>query len=294
MEPQQPWTMESSWNAELIGPLEEQPWLDQVGDYAMELVKPLLEHPQAERVMDFLHGRWLGHALHPVLTDLPIGMWTGSLLLDTVGAHKSAGVLSAAGSAGAVGAAASGFADWSDTVGRDRRLGVLHGLLNLSGMGLQVLSLSARLRRRKTSAMALSALGLTVSSAAAYLGGELVFGRGVMVNRDAWVTGPEKWTPVAPETEVNEGAMKPAEVEGRPVLLYRESGTVYALEGICSHLGGPLGEGEVQDGVVTCPWHGSRFRLTDGAVCRGPATFAVPRLQTRIRQGQVEVRGRQV
>jgi nitrite reductase/ring-hydroxylating ferredoxin subunit/uncharacterized membrane protein len=293
MEPQQPWTMESSWNAELIGPLEEQPWLDQVGDYAMELVKPLLEHPQAERVMDFLHGRWLGHALHPVLTDLPIGMWAGSLLLDAVGAHKSAGVLSAAGSAGAVGAAASGFADWSDTVGRDRRLGVLHGLLNLSGMGLQMLSLSARLRRRKTSAMALSALGLTVSSAAAYLGGELVFGRGVMVNRDAWVAGPEKWTPVASEAEVNEGAMKPAEVEGRPIMLYRESGRVYALEGTCSHLGGPLGEGEVQDGVVTCPWHGSRFRLTDGAVCRGPATFAVPRLQTRIRQGQVEVRGRQ-
>jgi hypothetical protein len=82
MEPQQPWTMESSWNAELIGPLEEQPWLNQVADYVMELAKPLLELPQAERVMDFLHGRWLGHALHPVLTDLPIGMWSGSLLLD--------------------------------------------------------------------------------------------------------------------------------------------------------------------------------------------------------------------
>src|ERR1700730_3598287 len=293
METSQPWTMESSWNARVIGPIEEQAWLDQAADYAMELARPLLEMPQAEKVMDFLHGRWLGHALHPVLTDLPIGMWSGSLFLDLVGAHKSAGVLSAAGSAGAVGATVTGFADWSDTVGRDRRLGVLHGLLNLSGMGLQMLSLSARLRRRKTSAMALSALGLTVSSAAAYLGGELVFGRGVMVNRDAWVTGREKWTPVAPEAEVNEGAMKPADVEGRPILLYRESGRVYALEGTCSHLGGPLGEGEVQDGVVTCPWAGARLRLTDGAVCRGPATFAVPRLQTRIRQGQVEVRGRQ-
>src|SRR3984893_5711262 len=186
MEPQQPWTMESSWNAELIGPRGEQPWLDQVGDYAMELVKPLLEHPQAERVMDFLHGRWLGHALHPVLTDLPIGMCSGSLLLDLVGAHKSAGVLSAAGSAGAVGAAATGFADWSDTVGRDRRLGILHGLLNVGGLTLQVSSLAPRLPRRKGSAVMLSAAGLTVSSAAAYLGGELVFGRGVMVNRDAW------------------------------------------------------------------------------------------------------------
>jgi nitrite reductase/ring-hydroxylating ferredoxin subunit/uncharacterized membrane protein len=293
MEPQQPWTMESSWSAELIGPLEEQPWLDQVADYVMELAKPLLELPEAERVMDFLHGRWLGHALHPVLTDLPIGMWSGSLLLDVVGAHKSAGVLSAAGSAGAVGAVASGFADWSDTVGRDRRLGILHGLLNTAGLGLHMLSLSSRLRRRKKSAMALSALGLSVSSVAAYLGGELVFGRGWMVNHDAWVSGPEDWTPVAGEGELSEGSIRRAEVQGRGILLYKESGRIHAIEETCTHAGGPLSEGEVHDGVVTCPWHGSRFRLSDGAVCRGPATFSQPRLQTRIRSGQVEVRGRQ-
>jgi nitrite reductase/ring-hydroxylating ferredoxin subunit/uncharacterized membrane protein len=285
--------MESSWSAELIGPLEEQPWLNQVADYVMELAKPLLELPQAERVMDFLHGRWLGHALHPVLTDLPIGMWSGSLLLDVVGAHKSAGVLSAAGSAGAVGAVASGFADWSDTVGRDRRLGILHGLLNTGGLGLHMLSLSARLRRRKKSAMALSALGLSVSTLAAYLGGELVFGRGWMVNHDAWVSGPEDWTPVGAEGELNEGFIRRADVEGRGILLYKESGRIYAIEETCTHAGGPLSEGEVHDGVVTCPWHGSRFRLMDGAVCRGPATFSQPRLQTRIKGGQVEVRGRQ-
>jgi nitrite reductase/ring-hydroxylating ferredoxin subunit/uncharacterized membrane protein len=293
MDTSQPWTMESSWNAKVIGPIEEQAWLDQVGDYVMELAKPLLEMPQAERVMDFLHGRWLGHALHPVLTDLPIGMWAGSLVLDLVGAHKSAGVLSAVGSANAVGAAVTGFADWSDTVGRDRRVGVLHGLLNVGGLALQTLSLGARLRRRKGSALMLSAAGLTVSSAAAYLGGELVFGRGVMVNHDAWVSGPEDWTAVAAESELTDGALKRADVEGRPILLYREKGKVHALEGICTHLGGPLYEGEVSEGVVTCPWHGSRFRLADGAVCRGPATFPVPRLETRMRRGQVEVRGRQ-
>jgi nitrite reductase/ring-hydroxylating ferredoxin subunit/uncharacterized membrane protein len=293
METSQPWTMESSWNSRVIGPIEEQAWLDQAADYVMELAKPLLDMPQAEKVMDFLHGRWLGHALHPVLTDLPIGMWSASLLLDLVGAHKSAGVLSAVGSASAVGAAASGFADWSDTVGRDRRLGILHGLLNVGGLALQGLSLSARLRRRKGTAMMLSAAGLSVSSAAAYLGGELVFGRGVMVNRDAWVSGPEDWTPVAAESEVTEGAMKPAEVAGRHILLYRDRARVHAIEGTCSHLGGPLYEGEVSEGVVTCPWHGSRFRLADGAVCRGPATFPQPRLETRVRGGQVEVRGRQ-
>jgi nitrite reductase/ring-hydroxylating ferredoxin subunit/uncharacterized membrane protein len=286
--------MESSWNAELLGPIEEQAWLDKAGDYVMELAKPLLEMPHAERVMDFLHGRWLGHALHPVLTDLPIGMWSGSLLLDLVGAHKSAGVLSAAGSASGVGAAVTGFADWTATDGRERRLGILHGLLNASALTLQVLSLSARLRRRKSSAVALSGLGLSVSSLAAYLGGELVFGRGIMVNHDAWSAGPEDWTPVAPEAELTDGATRRVEVAGRGVLLYRERGRVHAMEDACPHAGGPLSEGQVNDGIVTCPWHGSQFRLTDGAVCRGPATFSQLRLQARIRGGQVEVRGRQV
>jgi nitrite reductase/ring-hydroxylating ferredoxin subunit len=156
-----------------------------------------------------------------------------------------------------------------------------------------MLSLSARLRRRKKSAMALSALGLSVSTLAAYLGGELVFGRGWMVNHDAWVSGPEDWTPVGAEGELNEGFIRRADVEGRGILLYKESGRIYAIEETCTHAGGPLSEGEVHDGVVTCPWHGSRFRLMDGAVCRGPATFSQPRLQTRIKGGQVEVRGRQ-
>ena len=285
--------MESSLTSDLLGPIEEQPWLNQAGDYLMELAKPLLEHPQAERVMDFLHGRWLGHALHPVITDVPIGMWLGSLLLDLVGAHKSAAVVNAAGSASAVGAAVTGFADWTTTYGRDRRVGVLHGLLNTGGLALQLLSLSARLRRRKSSAVALSALGFTVSSVAAYLGGELVYGRGVMVNRDAWTSGPQDWTPVAAEAELAEGAPKRVEVEGRGVLLYREGGRISALENTCVHAGGPLNEGKVENGIVTCPWHGSRFRLRDGAVCRGPATFPQPRLQTRVRGGQIEVRGRQ-
>ena len=191
MDTSQPRTTESSWSARLVGPIEEQAWLDQAADYVMELAKPLLELPEAEKVMDFLHGRWLGHALHPVLTDLPIGMWTSSLLLDLVKAHKSAGVLSAAGSAAAVGAAASGFADWTDTAGRDRRLGVLHGLLNVGGLSLQVLSLGARLRRRKGRAIMLSAAGLSVTTAAGYLGGELVFSRGIMVKtgRSSGVAG---------------------------------------------------------------------------------------------------------
>jgi nitrite reductase/ring-hydroxylating ferredoxin subunit len=120
-----------------------------------------------------------------------------------------------------------------------------------------------------------------------------VFDRGVMVNHDAWTAGPQEWTPVLEDDELPEGGHRKVEVEGRAILLHRWQGRVSALENACTHAGGPLDEGEFQDGVVTCTWHGSQFRLSDGRVCRGPATFPQLRLQARVREGKIEVRGRQ-
>ncbi len=292
MDPAKPSTMESSWPARLLGPLEEQEWLDRLGDKVMEVLDPLLKHPQAPPVMDFLHGRWLGHALHPVLSDLPIGLWTAALVLDVFGASKSAGLINAFGSAAAVATAATGMADYTAMHGRDRRLAMLHGLLNVGGLGLQLMSLGARLRFRRGAALRLSLMGYSVSSAAAFLGGELVFGRGQAVNHDAWTAGPENWTAVLPAAELAEGQGRGVQVDGRTVLVYRDASGVHAMEDACAHAGGPLHEGEIKAGIVTCPWHGSQFRLADGAVCRGPATFPQLRLQARIRNGQLEVRGR--
>src|SRR5919199_3418046 len=102
MDPERPYTMQASPWTQLIGRLEETKWLDQAADTVTEWLAPLERHPPAPRVKDFLHGRWLGHALHPALTDLPVGLWTGSLLLDLVGARKSAGLINAAGSMAAV------------------------------------------------------------------------------------------------------------------------------------------------------------------------------------------------
>ena len=293
MDPSRPATMQESWDSPILDALEQQEWLEKAGSYVSKLLQPLLDLPEATPVKNFLHGTWLGHALHPVLTDLPIGFWSGSLLLDLVGAGKSAGVLNAAGSAAAVATALTGVADWTATDGREKRLGLLHGMLNVVGLGFQLASLGARLRRRRLRAISLSAAGLTISSAAAWLGGELVFGRGIMVNHDAWLAGPETWTPVLAEAQLEDGATRKVEVAGRAVLLYREGARVFAMENTCTHAGGPLDEGEVRGGVVTCPWHGSQFRLADGSVCRGPATYPQLRLQARVQKGQVEVRGRQ-
>jgi nitrite reductase/ring-hydroxylating ferredoxin subunit len=173
------------------------------------------------------------------------------------------------------------------TDGRERRLGLLHGLLNLTALAFQAASVPSRKHYRF-----LSFAGSAIATASAYFGGELVFGRGLMVDHDAWTAGPEDWTRVAQLGEIEDGGIKGVQVDGRTVLLHRRGATVYAMEDTCTHAGGPLHEGTVEDGVVTCPWHASRFRLTDGACLRGPATFPQLRLEARVRGAEVEVRGR--
>lgn len=273
-----------------MGVFEAMGWLDAVGDAIAAAAKPVTDR---RGLMDALHGRWLGHALHPVLSDAPIGFWLGVPVLDAAGDDRGATLLTAAGCVSAVAAAATGAADWTVTHGRERRLALMHGLVNAAGLTLQLGALAARMRGSRGAGRWLSLAGLGVSSAAAYVGGELVFSRGLMVDHTAWTAGPSEWTPVLDESQLAEGQTQAVQVEGRQVLLARIDGEVRALEDACSHAGGPLSEGTVSDGVVTCPWHGSQFRLRDGAVVCGPATFAQLRLETRVVLGKVEVRGRE-
>ncbi len=165
-----------SWLAYVVDALSEQEWLDAIADRVLAAVDPLLHRPDVERAMAAMRGGAVGHSLHPALSDVPIGFWTASLLLDTVCESKAAGLLTLVGSAGAIGAAAAGFADWTETEGRRRRLGVVHATLNTGALGLQLLSLGSRLRRRRLRAFSLSALGWSVACASAWIGGELTYG----------------------------------------------------------------------------------------------------------------------
>ena len=293
MDTARPATMQESPAVKALGQLEEMTWLEATQQGLTEAIQPLVTKAEQTGVMDFLHGRWLGHALHPVLSDLPLGFWTASVLLDLLEMDDAAAVMSGFGSSAALGAAVTGVADWTVTHGRERRLALLHGLVNTGGLLLQIGSLAARLGGRRRPGRSLGLLGWLVSLGAAYLGGELVFGRGLMVDHNAWKAGPPEWTSVSRLSDLTPGKPQKVKVDGRAVLLYREGGDVYAMEDTCSHAGGPLSEGETKDGVVTCPWHGSRFRLSDGSVRRGPATYPQLRLEARVRAGQVEVRGRQ-
>jgi nitrite reductase/ring-hydroxylating ferredoxin subunit len=76
---------------------------------------------------------------------------------------------------------------------------------------------------------------------------------------------------VAALDDVGEGEMYPIEVDGEPVCLTRVEGTIYAFTDNCTHISGPLNEGELEGCVVTCPWHGAQFDVRNGKVVRGPA-----------------------
>jgi len=246
-------------------------------------------------------GRWVGHALHPALSDLPIGLWWSAFVLDVLGKDVPANgtrldpsaTLSAAGLVAAAATATTGVADWNVSDGEDRRIGLFHGVLNAGGMTLQGTSLVARLSGRRATARALGAAGLAVTAAAGFVGGHLVQGRAVMVNRVATATGPPRWVQAIAETDLPDDTPTGVEVEGRPVLLHRRNGEVHALDNRCSHAGGLLSRGEVDGCTVICPLHRSVFDLRDGQIVRGPAHHPQPVLPTRVRNGWIEVRGSQ-
>jgi nitrite reductase/ring-hydroxylating ferredoxin subunit len=102
--------------------------------------------------------------------------------------------------------------------------------------------------------------------------------------------GPEDWTDVVGSGALAEGEPAVARAGDDDVLLVRRGAEIDAIADRCSHLGGPLHEGEVADGCVTCPWHASTFRLADGEVVHGPANAPQPRYDTREVDGRVELR----
>ncbi|HXX78387.1 MAG TPA: Rieske 2Fe-2S domain-containing protein, partial [Ktedonobacteraceae bacterium] len=143
---------------------------------------------------------------------------------------------------------------------------------------------------RRRAGIALSTVGYVASLFTAYLGGELSFAKGIGVNHDAWEGGSDEYVPVMNMEDLDEGKLTRVDVAGIPAVLYKQGSTIYAIGAVCTHLAGPLDEGTCENGEVTCPWHGSRFRMSDGAVVNGPAVYAQPTFAVRVRDGKVELR----
>jgi nitrite reductase/ring-hydroxylating ferredoxin subunit len=188
--------------------------------------------------------------------------------------------------------ATAGASDWSDTTGAERRVGLVHAAGAWLSMGLYGASWLARGRGNKghRRGIVLALAGSGTLAATGYLGGHLTYAYGVGVDTTAFQGGPEKWTPVAPASEVLEGTLKQVRVDDVAVLLTRRGGEFYALADRCSHRGGPLSEGELEGDCVVCPWHGSAFALSDGDVKRGPASLPQPEYDIRVASGQIEIR----
>lgn len=274
----------------------DQPALDRIADPLSRAVKGTYAAAGSAgaRLKDAAHGVWLGHPLHPVLTDIPIGAWTTGLVLDALadgdrGMERAADVAVAVGLAGAAAAAVTGLTDWSETNGKSQRAGLVHGLLNITATTLLATSYVLRKRGARRAGQAWAMAGYGIAAGSAWLGGNLVYDQRIGVTHAA-VEGPEEFTPVAASSAVGEAAMARAQKGSVDVLLARQNGRLCALAHPCAHLGGPLSEGTLKDGAVVCPWHGSEFRLDTGRVVHGPATQNQPTFSVRERAGSVEVK----
>ncbi|MEP6768510.1 MAG: DUF2231 domain-containing protein, partial [Acidobacteriota bacterium] len=241
----------------------DQTWLDGVSDALQPAVRGFFDGlgPARRVVKNALHGTWLGHPLHPVLTDIPIGAWTATVLLDALddgrdrrGLHRAADATAVLGLAGAIGSAVTGLTDWSETDGRPRRIGAAHALLNSTATLLFAASLVSRSRGRRGTGRGLALGGLFLVAAAGFLGGELVSHEQIGVDHTAGREMPEDFVAVLSDGELSEGELKRVRYKGTPLLLVRLGGRLHALAETCAHLGGPLSEGKLDGDCVVCPW----------------------------------------
>lgn len=256
--------------------------------------------PPTRKIADLLHGTWLGHPLHAVLTDLTVGAWSFGALFDLIGelgddddARVTGDFLAKAGTLSAIPTALSGIADYSTVPKAATSTATLHGLLNTAILGMYVVSLNDRRNgnRKRATAMSASALGLALASA--WLGGHLVYKHRVGPDNSQSEEGPEKWTPVIEDALLKEGKHQCVEAAGVRVLLSRMDGEIYAIGSQCAHASGPLEKGKFEGPYVQCPWHDSVFDVRDGSIKHGPATHPQPKFEVRIRKGQIEVRAEQ-
>jgi nitrite reductase/ring-hydroxylating ferredoxin subunit/uncharacterized membrane protein len=280
--------------------IAKQEWLEAAADPISKTVRELFPGDAGRAIKNALHGTWLGHPLHPVLTDIPVGAWTLAMVLDALeglGASKDlrAGADFAVGFGllGAVGSAVTGVTDWSETDGRGKTIGLLHGLLNVAATSLYTASFFMRKQKKQRSAgIALSMLGFAVANASAYLGGHLVFGEQIGVDHTATpdASQPEDFRAVIADANLQENTPTRVEVQDTAVVLVKRAGRVFALSATCPHLGGPLDEGKLVGDAIQCPWHASELALEDGHVVNGPTTFPARCYDVRIRNGMVEIR----
>lgn len=287
--------------------ITQQEWLEPVSEQMQAAITKTFEAagPAGKTAEDFLNGVWFGHPLHSAIVTVPVGAWSTAAVLDVLEAGgktelgPGADAAIAIGLVGAVAAAATGAAQWHSLKDKTvRHVGATHALLNSASVVLFGASLLARRGGNRTAGRALGWAGLGVNLAAAWLGGSLSYDSKVGV--DHAPRGKElpsdDFVPVLADTALPENQLMRAEAQNVPIVLLRRGETIHALAATCAHFGGPLDEGQLEEGphgegpCVRCPWHGSCFSFADGQIVDGPSNYPQPLFETRVRSGQIEVR----
>jgi nitrite reductase/ring-hydroxylating ferredoxin subunit len=270
-------------------------------DRVTEPVRRVVQAVLPRAVKDFLHGTWLGHPLHPVLAQVPVGTWLSAGLLDMVPPLRPAATtLIGAGVAAAVPTALAGAADWSESGTGVRRLGAVHASANVAALGLYVGSLIARGKGRGALGRGLAYAGLGIAGSSAAVGGHMSYSQSAGVSHSATAARAltSDWIDLGPLDDLPEG--RPALRTGRgssvavPLAVVRRGTRVDVFVAACSHLSGPLDAGTVEPvrgtDCLVCPLHGSAFDLETGEPRRGPAASAQEKLEVRMSAGRVMAR----
>lgn len=268
---------------DLMSYLERAKSLDRLVDPLQRAARLLRPGP----ARDALHGVWLGHPLHPMLVQVPVGSWLSASLMDAwPGNEKASRRLVLAGLAASVPASLAGAADWSEQHEQQMRVGVVHALANTTAITLYAASAVIPARAR-----ILRLAGLAMAAAGGLLGGHIAYRQSAGANQAEPVPHLVEpgWHDLMPLDELDGREPVKRLLGDVPVVVLRDGEHIHVLAERCSHLSGPLSDGDYHDGCLTCPWHGSTFRVADGAVVRGPATAPQPVFRTRVTGGIIQV-----
>ncbi len=292
--------------ARTVSVIGQQEWLDRPS-YRFEHLLSYAYNAMGgarDRVANALNGVWLGHPVHPPLASLTTGAIGTTVALDAlsllpgrpktevIDASRFASRALKLGIVANLGSALTGVTDWQHTHQADRRVGLVHGLLNVGATLLYTVSWWNRRSGKHLRGIAISALGYGITVSSSYLGGALVFESGIGIDRSGARLRTPTWKPVLPVASLHNGKPQQVEVDGVAVVLCRiDDDRVAAFGQFCPHLAAPMSDGWVDRGMIVCPWHGSRFDVESGEVVRGPAAAPLPRYRTRIIDGMVELRG---
>lgn len=268
-------------------------WAKPLGDFVHRIMHAVFGAMPAVR--DVLVGRWLGHPIHPAITDVPIGILFLVIVFDVTSQGEAAVWALSIGILAMIGAALAGYADYADTDGKARERATVHSTLMVAALIGYVVSLLLRFPVEAGAVASAPAVWLSIASfvvmaAGAYVGGDVVYVLGNMVSRHAFRGAGTKWVVLEPaevdaDGSLPEGRLIRAKLGINQLVLVRQGDTILALHDTCAHAGGPLNEGRLVDGQVECPWHYSRYRMTDGHVTRGPSVYDQPAYEVRARDG---------